>query len=244
MPNASAPANGTTVSQLNSELSVNPLEAPGEPACTSGSSSAPHSRARAEQPGSFDTGALGSATAVNQQTTASTALGPIIGQIDYITGQANLAGYVVQVKANTPHETDTAAHYDVYFPLLLTGVAVCPNTAGVASTFRFNGQSLLSQLSGQPGDVRDLTDFPTEPRTAWRTSTSIRARTSKLNVNSTNCSTSYPAVNGYTCGWQLTGARAVDNRARRAPRAAQLGKWPARGWPVRLPACNLPRPER
>jgi hypothetical protein len=199
-PNASAPANGTTVSQLNSELSVNPLEAPGEPACTSGILVGSALAGGWNNPGSFDTGALGSATDVNQQTTTSTALGRIIGQIDYVTGQANLAGYVVQVKANTPHETDTAAHYDVYFPLLLTGVAVCPNTAGVASTFRFNGQSLLSQLSGQPGDVRDLTDFPTGTRSGLAHEHIYQSSTSKLNVNSTNCSTSYPAVNGYTCG--------------------------------------------
>jgi hypothetical protein len=201
VPNVSAPANGTTVAQLNSELSVNPTEAPGEPACTSGILSGSALAGEWNNPGSFDAGALGSATDVNQQTaTSPPALGSMIGQIDYVTGQANLAAYVVQVKASTPHETDTAAHYDIYFPLLLTGVAVCPNTSGVASTFRFNGQSLLSQVSGQPGDVRDLTDFPTGTKNGTAVEHIYQSTTSKLNVTSTNCAISYPAVNGYTCG--------------------------------------------
>ena len=208
-PNASAPANGTAIAELNSELSVNPLEAPGEPGCSSGILVGSALEGGWNNPGFFDTAALGSATQVNQQVFVASpgvapALGPIIGQIDYVTGQLNLAGYVVQVKALTPHETDTAAHYDVYFPALLNGVAVCPNTAGVASTFRFSGQALGSQLAGQPGDVRSITDFPTGTKTGSAVQHIYKASgtglTSELAVTSPSCSISYPAVNGYACG--------------------------------------------
>jgi hypothetical protein len=200
-PNASAPANGTVVASLNSELSVNPLLAAGLPSCASGILSGSALAGAWNNPGSFDTGALGSATQVNQQTaTSPPALGPIVAQIDYVTGQSNLAGYVVKVKAGTPHETTAAEHFDVYFPLLLTGVAVCPNTAGVASTFRFSGQSLASQLAGQPGDVRGITDFPTGTKNGTAVEHIYQGTTSKLAVTSTNCPITYPPTNGYACG--------------------------------------------
>ena len=185
-PNASAPADGTVISSLNSELSVNPSLAAGVPACTSGILTGSALAGGWRNPGTFDTGALGSATAVTQQTpTAPPALGPIIGQISYVTGQINFGAYVVKVKASTPHETLTAADYDIYFPLLLTGTAVCPNTAGVASTFRFSGQSLASQIAGQPGDVRGITDFPTGTRTGTAVEHIYQSTTQNLVVSST-----------------------------------------------------------
>jgi hypothetical protein len=200
-PNASAPADGTVIASLNSELSVNPSLAAGVPACTSGILTGSALAGAWHNPGTFDASALGSATQVDQQTpTAPPALGPIVGQIDYVTGQANLAAYVVKVKASTPHETLVAAHYDIYFPLLLTGTAVCPNTAGVASTFRFGGQSLASQLAGTPGDVRDITDFPSGSRTGTAVEHIYQGTTQKLVVSSTVCNITYPPVNGYACG--------------------------------------------
>jgi hypothetical protein len=200
-PNASAPADGTVIASLNSELSVNPSLAPGVPACSSGILTGSSLSGEWHNPGTFDAGALGSPTDVTQQTaTAPPALGPIIGQIDYVTGQANLAAYVVKVKASTPHETLAAAHYDVYFPLLLTGTAVCPGTAGVASTFRFSGQSLASQIAGTPGDVRGITDFPTGSKSGTAVEHIYQSQTQKLVVTSTPCVIKYPPVNGYTCG--------------------------------------------
>jgi hypothetical protein len=201
-PNASAPANMTAVAQLNSELSVSPTIAPGEPACTSGILTGSALMGGWNNPGFFDTSALGAPAAVTQQTaTTPPALGPIIGQLDYVTGQTNLSGYVVQVGASTTnHETDHAAHYDVYYPLLLTGVAVCSNTAGVASDFSFSGQSLTSQLAGQPGDVRGLTDFATGTHGGMSVEHIYQGTTQKLSVTSLNCNIVYPPTNGFNCG--------------------------------------------
>jgi hypothetical protein len=200
-PNASAPADGTVIASLNSELSVNPSLAAGLPACSSGILTGSALAGAWHNPGSFDASALGSATAVTQQTpTAPPALGPIIGQIDYVTGQVNFAAYVVKVKASTPHESLAAAHYDIYFPLLLTGTAVCPNTTGVASTFRFSGQSLASQIAGAPGDVRGITDFPTGTKSVTSVEHIYSGTTQKLAVTSTACALKYPPTNGYACG--------------------------------------------
>ena len=77
--------------------------------------------------------------------------GPIIGQIVFVTGAGfDFGGYVVKVKASTPGESQVAAHYDIYLPQLLTGVAVCPNTAGVTTTFRFPAEALFSTIATQP----------------------------------------------------------------------------------------------
>jgi hypothetical protein len=192
-PASDAPANGATVGQLNSELSVNPSLAPGLPACNASNLTASALAATWNNPGSFGS-ALG-------QPSGVTTPGAIIAQILYQTGAGNPAfgGYVVNVKASTAGESDTAAHFDIYLPQLLTGVAVCPNTAGVASTFRWNASSATSQVAGALGSVRSIINYTSgsHPGTAFEHI--YQGATLKLNTSGA-CTISFPPTNGFGCG--------------------------------------------
>ena len=149
-----APANGDAVMSLASELSVSPGLAAGLPACSENSAVGSVLVGKWLNPGSFDTTSLGSPS-----STAIT--GPVIAQLDVTTGAGNpaFAGYVMLAKAGTSGDSNTGAHIDIVFPLLLTGIAVCPapNDVGVATTFRFFGSTLSQSASGS-GDVRSFAD--------------------------------------------------------------------------------------
>jgi hypothetical protein len=193
-PASDAPSNGTTVGDLISELSVNPALAPGLPACSTSNLTGSALGAYWNNPGSFNTAALG-------QPSGVTVPGPIIGQIVYFTGSGfDFGGYVVNVKAGTAGESDASAHFDIYLPSLLTGVAVCPNTAGVASTFRFNAATVGSQTTGSPGSVRSVTDYASGSHSGVAYEHIFKATTLQLTVASTPCAIAYPPTNGYNCG--------------------------------------------
>ena len=149
-----APINGDAIMSLSSELSVSPTLAAGVPACTQNSASGSNLVGKWLNPGSFDASSLG-------QPSSTAITGPVIAQLDVTTGAGNpaFAGYVMLAKAGTSGDTDTGAHIDIVFPSLLQGIAVCPapNDVGVATTFRFFGETLSQSASGS-GDVRDLDD--------------------------------------------------------------------------------------
>ena len=151
-----APVNGDAIMSLSSELSVSPSLAAGLPNCSENSAVGSNLVGKWLNPGSFDTTSLG-------QPSSSVVTGPLIAQLDVTTGAGTpaFAGYVMLASPNTPGDTDTAAHVDIVFPALLTGIAVCPapNDVGVATTFRFFGET-LSQSAAGSGDVRDFQDLP------------------------------------------------------------------------------------
>src|SRR5205807_9315648 len=116
-----------------------------------------------------------------------------------------------QLPASTAGESDTAAHYDIVFPLLPTGIAICGSgTAGVASTFEFLGvqhsQSGLPSLVGLPQNVqtRALKDITT----ASVSSTAfVHIRTNSASTTditgfpfSQACTEQYPDVSDFGCG--------------------------------------------
>ncbi len=151
-----APINGDAVMSLGSELSVSPSLSAGLPNCSENSAVGTNLVGKWLNPGAFDTTALG-------QPSSTTITGPLIAQLDVTTGAGSpaFAGYVMLAKAGTAGDTDTAAHVDLVFPALLTGLAVCPSPSdvGVATTFRFFGET-LSQSAAGSGDVRDFQDVP------------------------------------------------------------------------------------
>lgn len=191
--NATAPADGTTAGQLNSELSVNPALAPGLPSCASGILNASNLAGGWKNPGSFNAGGLGAVSGI-------TVPGAIIAQIGYVTGTVDFNAYVVRVAASTAGENNTGAHYDVIFPTLLTGIAVCSNATGVASVFRFHGQTLLSATTGKPGNARLIRDIPSGS-VAGSVYQVIGSNTNaNLLTKSGACTITYPPVNGFGCG--------------------------------------------
>jgi hypothetical protein len=94
-------------------------------------------------------------------------------------------------------------HFDIVFPSLLTGIAVCPNpsTVGVATNFRFAAET-LSQSSAGNGDVREFADIPAGgppvTGTAWE---HILNGTAPVLTTSGDCTDAYPTTSaGFICG--------------------------------------------
>ena len=198
----SAPVNGDAVMSLSSELSVHPSEAAGEPSCSFNSAVGSNLVGKWLNPGSFDVGSLG-------QPSAPGVNGPMLAQLDVTTGTGTpaFAGYVVAEKASVAGESDAAAHVDIVFPSLLTGIAVCPepNDVGVATSFRFFGETLTQSAAGN-GNVRSFNDLPAgSPPVSGSAYEHIikNAGSVTLVTASGNCTDAYPTTSaGYSCGGQ------------------------------------------
>lgn len=194
-PSSSAPQNGEVASQLSSELSLNPAFVDGQPPCSANVVNGSSLSGAWNNPGSFATaGVLGSstATAIN---------GPVVAQLLYPTSVISFSGYVTIVKAATAGESQPLAHYDVVFPLMLTGTAVCPapSAVGVAFAFRFNATTPTQGKSGL-GSVRELKDFPagTVIKTA-SVYTHVLGAVIPFNWSAA-CTEMYPGTPNFACG--------------------------------------------
>jgi len=125
------------------------------------------------------------------------------------TAVITFAGYVMQMPA-TSGDTDTAAHYDVVFPFLPTGLAVCPapSTVGIASTFSFlatlHSQGSVPSGTGTPNTVqtRSLKDITTATVSSLAI-LHIRTNSSSTTDNFTfsqACTEQYPDLADFGCG--------------------------------------------
>lgn len=201
-PNAMAPTDGSTIASLGAELNLNPSLVSGSDPCTAGTAEGFNLQGLWHNPGAIDTTPLGGPT-----DTSLTA--PVIGQLVYPTSVVSFAGYVTQVPAATAGESDTAAHYDVTYPFLPTGLAVCgaPDTTGGATTWGFSGVALNQQASslGTPSTnfVRALQPFAAG--VATKTSTAYvhiltNSGGTQLYTKSTACKETYPGTVGFPCG--------------------------------------------
>jgi hypothetical protein len=194
-PSHGAPLNGETVAQLSSKQSLNPALVGGVPPCSANVLTGTSLSGVWSNPGSFDPAASGAS--------ASTSIaGPMIGQIEIDTSVVAFAGYVSIVKAATARETQTAAHYDVTFPLLFNATAVCPapSTAGVSSVFRFNATA-VHQDTIRLGSVRGLKDFPAGTTTKTTSATvHVLNGTTSLFAATSSCTETYPGTSGFGCG--------------------------------------------
>jgi hypothetical protein len=192
-----APQNGDAVMSLASELSVSPSLAAGVPACTENSAIGSVLVGKWQNPGGFSTASLG-------QPSSTAITGPLIAQLNVTTGAGTpaFAGYVMLAKAGTAGDSNTGAHVDIVFPLLLTGIAVCPapNDVGVATTFRFFG-STLSQSAAGAGDVRSFGDVTAAlPAKTGNVYEHVLAGGTSLFDASGSCMISFPTTRaGFAC---------------------------------------------
>ncbi|MDQ1495132.1 MAG: hypothetical protein QOG69_1615, partial [Actinomycetota bacterium] len=131
-PSATAPKNGDTAMNLGAELDLNPALVAGSDACARNTPEGFNITGAWQNPGSYIAAQLGTPTDASLTR-------PTIAQFAVPTSVITFAGYVMQMPASSG-DTNTAAHYDVVFPLLPTSLAVCPaGAADVASTFEFIG---------------------------------------------------------------------------------------------------------
>jgi hypothetical protein len=193
-PTPTAPANGDAVATVESELALSPTLVKGSPPCSAGDATGDTIEGAWYNPGSY--GATFLSPALPTDT---------IGQILYPTSVVSFAGYVVNEAASTPGEQDTAAHTDIIYPFLPTGLALCATPAlGIGSVFSFNGTTLTEQKVatgiGRPdtGAVRGVEDLgngvTTTTGTAYLTN-GIPATYSGA------CTTTFPPTIGFGCGY-------------------------------------------
>jgi hypothetical protein len=204
-PSATAPANNDTALNLGAELDLNPALVAGSNPCAANTPEGFVITGAWLNPGSFLNGAFGSST-------DSSFNKPVIGEFAVPTAVVTFGGFVEQVPAATAGESQPAAHYDIIFPLLPTGIAICPpptGTAGVAASFEFlavghsQSQNLPTNV-GPPASaqIRSLKDITT----ATVTSTAflhIRANnTSTTDAFSFSkaCTEQFPGISDFGCG--------------------------------------------
>jgi len=202
-PSATAPANGDTTLNLGAELDLNPSLVAGSDACTVNTPEGFVITGAWLNPGSFISSAFGSSTDASLKQ-------PVVGEFAVPTAVVTFSGFVEQVKAAFAGESDTAAHYDIIFPLLPTGIAICPTgTAGIASTFAFGGvaHSTSTNLPSNVGppstsQLRALKDITTATAssTAFLHIRTNNASTTDNFTFSQACAEQYPDVADFGCG--------------------------------------------
>jgi hypothetical protein len=200
-PSATAPKNGDTAMNLGAELDLNPALVAGSDPCTANTPEGFSITGAWQNPGSYIATSFGSSTDASLKH-------PTIVQFAVPTAVVTFAGYVEQMPASSG-DTDTAAHYDLVFPFLPTGLAVCSTgTAGIASTFEFVGtahsQSTLPTGVGTPStaQARALKDITTASVSSSAV-VHIRTNSSATSDNFTftgACTETFPDVAGFGCG--------------------------------------------
>jgi hypothetical protein len=143
IPSGTAPLQADVVIQGANYINLDPTFVPGSDPCTDGTYEGTTVSGRWYNPGFFQAAAFGGST---PPASAS----PAIAQLAFPTSVVTFAAYV------TPEGTDsvvTGNHYDIVFPNLPTGIAVCPGTTQ-ASNWRVLGSSSGTQIYpsgwGQP----------------------------------------------------------------------------------------------
>jgi len=202
-PSATAPGNGDTALNLGAELDLNPTIVAGSDACTTNTTEGFVITGTWLNPGSFVSSAFGSST-------DSSLNKPVVGEFAVPTAVVTFSGFVEQVPASTAGESQTAAHYDIIFPLLPTGIAICSTgTAGIAASFQFLGvghsqsQNLPTNV-GPPSSaqIRALKDITTASvsSTAFLHIRANNTSTTDTFTFSKACVEQYPGISDFGCG--------------------------------------------
>jgi hypothetical protein len=202
LPSATAPANGDTALNLGAELPLDPTLVAGSPPCTANAPTGFDITGGWQNPNAYISGAFGSSTSASLSK-------PTVGEFAVPTAVVTFGGYVMQVPASTAGESQTAAHFDVVFPHLPTGIAVCAAaTSGVASTFEFLGtahsQSGLPTGVGTPSSaqvraLRDITTASTTSSVFFHVRASDTATADAFSFSQA-CTEQYPDISDFGCG--------------------------------------------
>jgi hypothetical protein len=200
-PSANAPKNGDTAMNLGAELDLNPALVAGSDACSKNTPEGFVITGAWQNPGSYIATSFGSSTDASLTR-------PTIAQFAVPTSVITFAGYVMQMPASSG-DTNTAAHYDLVFPLLPTSLAVCPaGTADVASTFEFLGvphsQSGVPTGVGTPGTaqarvLKDITTASASSSAVVHIRTNSSATTDSFTFTG-SCTETFPDVSNFGCG--------------------------------------------
>jgi len=202
-PSATAPANGDTVMNLGSELDLSPTLVAGSDPCTTNTPEGFVITGAWLNPGSFVSTAFGSSTDASLKK-------PVVGEFAVPTAVVTFSGFVEQVPAAFAGESQTAAHYDIIFPLLPTGIAICSTgTAGIASTFAF-GAVAHSTSTNLPSNVgppsssqiralKDITTASVSSTAFLHIRTNNASTTDNFSFNQA-CTEQYPGISDFGCG--------------------------------------------
>jgi hypothetical protein len=193
LPTVTAPASGDVMSSLSTALPLSPSLVPGSPKCTLNVPTGSTIEGQWENPGAF------AATALSTFVPSGA-----IAQILYNTSVVGFSAFVMPVAAGAGADPQPAAHYDVVFASLPTGLALCPSSpAGLGSTFQFAGSTPTIQgkgaAAGRTGSayVRSLNGLgsgvPSQTNTLYLI-------TNKPLTFSTSCLTTYPGDVNFVCG--------------------------------------------
>jgi hypothetical protein len=201
-PSATAPKNGDTALNLGAELDLSPNLVAGSDPCTANTPEGFSITGAWQNPGSYASVApFGSSTDASLKR-------PTIAQFAVPTAVVTFAGYVEQMPGFSG-DTTAQPHYDLIFPFLPTGIAVCQTgTAGVASTFEFiavpHSQSGLPTGIGTPNtaQARALKDITTASVSSSAV-VHIRTNSASTSDNFTftgACTETFPDVANFGCG--------------------------------------------
>ena len=195
LPSATAPANADAVSELGSELTLNPTLVKGSPPCSAGQPTGTTIEGAWYNPGDYQANSLAPQTVPVDS----------IGEVLYPTAVISFAGYVVNEAASTAGEQDTAAHTDVVLPFVPTALALCSSPAlGIGSVFRFNGTTLTQQKVptgvGTPGTgaVRGIENLGSGVSST--SGTAYLTNGTSGSPYSGSCTTNFPATIDFGCG--------------------------------------------
>jgi len=192
LPSVTAPVNNDASAVIRSTLDLNPNLVKGDDPCAAGTPEGTTISGGWYNPGSFVPVLL--STFVPSGS---------IGQILYPTSVISFAGYVVPQVASTPGDPQVAAHTDIVFPFLPTGLALCASPAlGIASSFSFDGSTISTQKVatgvGRPGTtLRGLKDLGIGVSTFTGTSYMVNGIPTTY---SGACTTKFPATVDFACG--------------------------------------------
>ena len=195
LPSPTAPANDDAVSELGSELALQPSLVKGSAPCSADEPTGTTIEGGWYNPGNYQ------ANSLSPQTLPADSIGEIL----YPTAVISFAGYVVNEPASTAGEQDTAAHTDIVLPFVPTSLALCasPNNA-IGSVFRFNGTTLTQQKVatgvGTPGTgaVRGIENLGSGVSTT--TGTAYLTNGTSGSPYSGSCTTTFPAAINFSCG--------------------------------------------